>query len=383
MPYKDKHHKNRWRGEIVRQGSRKTQLFETKGEAKAWEVEQKALPLEDYLNETRTVYSLAEWAERYLDHSRVKFCSKTYDEKRLAFRELFRSVKPVQEPSKLHPGMILSHFDGQVEKRSGNAANKDRKNLIAAWNWGKRYLPGWPKENPFAETEKQASEQHPRYMPPVDDFWKVFDLTMGQDKVMLLGYLHTAARRSELFELTWEDVDFAGHRIRLWTRKRKGGREFDWVTMTTELELALIEWHQDRTFKESKHVFLCEDETPFCREAYGKPFTCRQHWLPRLCERAGVPRFGIHAIRHLSASILDDSGYPIAAIQSLLRHKNANTTSRYLHKLRGMRTALDEAFTRKQVPGGSGESSGMPSATRRVAEAQVRERPMLRLIKCG
>jgi integrase len=380
MPYKDKHHKNKWRGEIVRQGQRKTQLFGMKGEAKAWEVEQRALPLEEYLNETRTVYSLAEWAARYLDHSRVKFCSKTYDEKRLAFRELFKSVKPVQEPSKLHPGMILSHFDGQVEKRSGNAANKDRKNLIAAWNWGKRYLPGWPKENPFSETEKQPCKEHPRYIPPVYDFWKVFDLTMRQDRVMLLAYLHTAARRAELFELTWDDVDFAGYRIRLWTRKRKGGREFDWVTMTTELGLALRQWHKDRTFKESKHVFLCEDVKPFCREDYGRPFQYRQHWLPRLCERAGVPRFGIHAIRHLSASILDDKGYPIAAIQSLLRHKSANTTSRYLHKLRGMRTALDTAFTRSQLPGSLDESAGLPSPAVREGEAQVRERPKLRLI---
>lgn len=155
--------------------------------------------------------------------------------------------------------------------------------------------------------------------------------------------------------------------------------------MTTELELALRQWHQDRTFKESKHVFLCEDETPFCREAYGKPFICRQHWLPRLCEKAGAHRFGIHAIHHLSASILDDSGYPIAAIaiQSLLRHKNANTTSRYLHKLRGMRTALDAAFTRKQIPGGSDQSTGLPSPEKRGSEAQVRERPKLRLIKCG
>jgi len=253
--------------------------------------------------------------------------------------------------------------------------------LIAAWNWAKRYLPRWPKENPFANTEKQSSEEHPRYIPPVEDFWTVFDLATGQDKIMLLAYLHTAARRTELFELTWDDVDFAGHRIRLWTRKRKGGREFDWVTMTNELEAALKQWRHLTPFPQSERVFLCADQNPFCREAYGKPFRYRQHWLPRLCEKAGVPRSGIHAIRHLSASILDDQGYPIATIQTLLRHKNANTTSRYLHKLRGMRTALDQAFTRQEPPSGSDDVVGLASPAVPTGALPTAKRPKLRLIK--
>ena len=160
--------------------------------------------------------------------------------------------------------------------------------------------------------------------------------------------------------MTWDDVDFEGMRIRLWTRKRKGGREYDWVTMTQELRKELGAWYENRAFPESSHVFLCEDRTTSCVEDYGKPFKYWQHWLGRLCEKAGVQRFGIHAIRHLSASILDDAGYPLTVIQTLLRHKNANTTARYLHKLRGMRTALDDAFKRKSHPTVPGKTEGRP-----------------------
>jgi len=35
--------------------------------------------------------------------------------------------------------------------------------------------------------------------------------------------LHTAARRSELFRLTWTDVGLAARKVRLGSRKRKGG----------------------------------------------------------------------------------------------------------------------------------------------------------------
>ncbi|WP_353740501.1 hypothetical protein [Desulfoferrobacter suflitae] len=47
---------------------------------------------------------------------------------------------------------------------------------------------------------------------------------------------------------------------------------------------------------------------------------------------------------------MDDKNYPLSTIQSLLRHKSANTTSKYIHKLRGFRAVLDEAFRREPPP---------------------------------
>ena len=58
---------------------------------------------------------------------------------------------------------------------------------------------------------------------------------------MLLAFLHLAARRGEVFRLTWDDVDFRNNQIRLWTRKRRGGDlEFDWLPMTKMLKEALL-----------------------------------------------------------------------------------------------------------------------------------------------
>ncbi|MGO9556346.1 MAG: tyrosine-type recombinase/integrase [Syntrophobacteraceae bacterium] len=222
--------------------------------------------------------------------------------------------------------MILKHFGRVAKERSGASADKDRKNLIAGWNWANRYIKGWPKENPFTETDRQSAIKYPRYVTPVADFWKIYDSVEGQDKVMLFAYLHTAARKRELFRLRWHEVDFEKSRIQLWTRKRKDGNlESDWIPMTSELREALERWEKERTFPDAQHVFLCENDLEFCPQHYGKPFSIRREWLPRLCKRAGVKPFGLHAIRHLSASILDDAGYPITIIQGILRHKSANT----------------------------------------------------------
>jgi integrase len=171
----------------------------------------------------------------------------------------------------------------------------------------------------------------PGCVPPEEDFWKVYDISEGQDRVMLLAYLHLAGRRKEIFNLTWADIDFGDNRVRLWTNKREGGnKESDWLPMTTELREALMQWWQDRPVKDSGHVFLCLDHIPVNEQFYGRPFTNRQHFMRRMCKRAGVKPFGFHAIRHLTASILYHKGYDVAVIQSILRHKSTTTTNRYL-----------------------------------------------------
>jgi hypothetical protein len=131
-------------------------------------------------------------------------------------------------------------------------------------------------------------------------------------------------------------------------------------------------------------------------EYFGRPFLKRLHWLQRLCKKVGVVPFGVHAIRHLSASILDDKNYPRTFIQALLRHKSANTTAKYLHKLRGMKTALDDAFRRSPAPVSAAsaeitQETGCESLrivaqrsekqNRPQVEEATRERPVLRLIK--
>ncbi|MFA4902726.1 MAG: tyrosine-type recombinase/integrase [Desulfobaccales bacterium] len=213
--------------------------------------------------------------------------------------------------------------------------NKERKNLLAAWNWGIKYL-ALPAPNPFL-VDKFPEQRHYRYVPSEDDFWKVYDIAEGQDNVMLLAYLQLAARRSELFRLRWEDVGFAKGEVRLTTRKRMGGSlEEDWLPMLDELNVALL-----------NHKQISKGDLVFPDPETGGPYLYRQHWMKRPCARAGVPPFGLHAIRHLTASILADEGVPLIVIQAILRHKNSNVTQRYLHRLSELKTALQALSKRK------------------------------------
>ena len=132
--------------------------------------------------------------------------------------------------------------------------------------------PPLPGPNPCL-VDRMPEERQPRYVPPEEDFWKVYDTAEGQDRLMLLACLHLAARKGEIFRLTWSDVDFGNNSVQLTTRKRKDGSlEYNWIPMTSELRKALLWWWENRPIKGKTNVFLCLDDTEFCREYYGKPF---------------------------------------------------------------------------------------------------------------
>ena len=306
-------------------------------------------PASDW-NEKIDTVCLGDWAELYLDTAKSRFSEKTYHEKCSVFRRLFRGFDPAMTVSEFKPSHAMTHILQQKEARSGYAANKDRKNLVAGWNWGMKYMdPPLPGPNPCL-VDRMPEIRNPRYVPPEEDFWKIFETAEGQDKVMLLAFLHLAGRRGEIFRITWSDVDFGNNRMRLWTRKRMGGiYEYDWLPMTAELRESLRWWWEQRPIKDSPYVFLSVDESECNRENYGKPFKYRQHFMRKFCDEAKVKRFGFHSIRHLTASILYNLGYGVAVIQAILRHRSPGTTERYLKSIgiERVRDALEDLSREK------------------------------------
>ena len=55
-------------------------------------------------------------------------------------------------------------------------------------------------------------------------------------------------------------------------------------------------------------------------------------WLEKLCQRNGVPFYGIHSIRHFFASSLIHENVDLASVSSALGHTAVSTTtSIYCH----------------------------------------------------
>lgn len=338
MPYKIKS-SGQWMAQ-VRIGGEKASRHrcKTKKEAMAWEREEKERILRRVPEEEepiRTV-SLHEWATAYLDYAKDRFVQSTYEEKRFAFRQLFSSGIIPESPACGLTGKDVLDFLQSESSKSGNSANKRRKNLRAAWKWGEVFL-GLPEKNPFHSVPRFAEVREERNVPSLAEFFAVFESTdIGQDKCMLFFLLHTGARRDEVFRLRWKDVDFTARRVRLlWRKNAIGEWKESWLPIGDELVEMLD--RQRRITGLLGHVFMHHTD-----DDKWVPYLYRQHWLKKLCARAGVKQFGFHGIRHLFASILASKNVPLVEIQKMLRHGSIATTQRYIHSLQeGSREVIE------------------------------------------
>jgi integrase len=288
--------------------------------------------------------TVMQWANAYLEECERRNTLTTFKEKRDGFR---RFIGYLAKTEGLSPTMAVECFGRrearvylafQKDRRGPNCSNKDRKVLTTAWRWGVAYLDGFPLDHPdpFLGCQRYPEIRTPRYIPPEEDFWKVYAVAPQREQALLTCFLNLAARKGELIRLTWDEVDLARNTVTLTTRKtRTGTIKRDEMPMNDEVRATML-WLWENRQGESNHVFTCPVE-PYL----GQPYRAAGHVMERLCARAKVKRFGFHAIRHLAATILAQEGHSLFSIQHSLRHEKQSTTDRYLHGLGAFKEVAD------------------------------------------
>ncbi len=182
-------------------------------------------------------------------------------------------------------------------------------------------------------TEFLTDEESDRLMKTLD-FWPC-----RESAAFVKFTLFTGLRRSELFKLTWDDIDFERGMITL--QKPKGGK-----TQTIPVSSQAIGVLKGLK-PTSPYVF------PGKKGAQRTDF--KGPWR-RIRQVAGLPdNFRFHGLRHHFASTLVSNGVDLCVVQALLTHKDSRTTQRYAHLSPGaMRDAAlksGDLLTPKAVKG--------------------------------
>ncbi|MBM3622433.1 MAG: DUF4102 domain-containing protein [Alphaproteobacteria bacterium] len=128
----------------------------------------------------------------------------------------------------------------------------------------------------------------------------------------------TGARRSEVVDLTWAEVDLEGSQLRLAATKegfsiRPLGRPA--VDLLSELT----------RHPKSDVVFATGNE--------GRPYQGLPKAWARVAERAKLKGVTLHTLRHSFATTANTLGLSEAAIAGLLGHARSSMTSRYAHNV--------------------------------------------------
>jgi len=252
----------------------------------------------------------------------VKYLKARKDANNLARMDESELTKEQQEFLKKYPFLI------RRKGSDGNkTANRDLREFKALFTWANRQTI--IQHNPVVNLQPYPEEESRRYVPPAEDLDKVILVATDWELDFIQTLYHTLGRLSEILRLEWRDVNLEKRTVKLRTRKRKGGQmQSDLIPMSETLYRCLAKRWRERD-KSSPHVFTNPDGA-----IYTKNNMRIREMMARLCNKAGVRKFGFQAIRHHVAMILEDSGKAtLREIQKMLRHKRPTTTDNYLKGL--------------------------------------------------
>ena len=281
------------------------------------------------------VHTFGEMMARYLTERAGLKAPKSHERDRQALTHLL-PVLGATVLAEITPKVLAAY---KVQRRLEHAApatvNKELQLVRHAFNLARREWE-WCRENPM----HRVSMEHVRNEV---DRW----LTADEEERLLassspwlreiIGFaLHTGLRQGEILNLHWQDVDFARGVLVVMTSKNGTRRTLPLNATVYELLAA-------------KQATTGPGRGPVFRTPRGNELQVR--YLAReFCEardRAGIPDFRFHDMRHTFATRLVQRGVDLYKVQRLLGHKTSLMTQRYAHhspeSLREGVNVLDEA----------------------------------------
>jgi integrase/recombinase XerD len=147
-------------------------------------------------------------------------------------------------------------------------------------------------------------------------------------RALVLAYLLTGRRRSELLNLRWRDLDLEGGFYRY---TGKGGKERQ-RALPPPVRLAILVYAQAAGLQRRP------EEAVFPGRWRDQPVDGKYigEQLRQAAELAGIPlERPLHTLRHSYARALRRVEAPLEAVQAALDHSNLATTSVYLRQLEG------------------------------------------------
>jgi site-specific recombinase XerD len=158
--------------------------------------------------------------------------------------------------------------------------------------------------------------------------------TNTRDYCILMTFLQTGVRVSELCALRLEDVDLANKTLYVRVGKGMNARTIDLEKKGVQ---SIKSWLAVRPLVPSERLFLNRDHEPLGERGV-------QKLLAKYCQLAGITkRISPHSLRHTFASFKAEAGVSPFQLQQWLGHSSLDTTQIYVHLARKNAKKIMEA----------------------------------------
>lgn len=157
---------------------------------------------------------------------------------------------------------------------------------------------------------------------------------------IVLFLIYTGARKREVLDSRWRDIDWAQRSWRI--PKTKSGKVRHIPLSTGAMKVL------DHLKLNIRNGYL-DEQAIFANPKTGIPFVSFFYSWNNARIRAGLPEFRIHDLRHSFASYLVNAGRSLYEVQELLGHADIKTTSRYAHLSRERLVAAVEVVPQIEI----------------------------------
>ena len=243
--------------------------------------------------------------------------------------------------------MAQRYLDDRARRFSANSFNCYRKEGVAFFNWliDQELVPPETK-NVFEKVKKKQHDAEDVQPAPIKDVLAVWNVANQSQRDLIDTIILMGARKNEVLNLKWNDIDLEERTYKLHTNKSGGkGTKTTLHTISDELREILLrrleQKHPEVDFV-YWHRYYSHTEKTMVDDGYKS----LNKFTMRLCKKAGVPLFTLHQLRHLAASILKREGATIAELQRFLRHDEQKTTEIYAGHLDNGTKAQNELLGR-------------------------------------
>ncbi|MDH4083481.1 MAG: tyrosine-type recombinase/integrase [Nitrospira sp.] len=276
-----------------------------------------------------------EMMDRYVHERAVMKAPKSRVRDRAALNHLL-PVFGNKVLAEISPKLLAAY---KAQRRMEHAApatiNKELQLVRHAFNLAMREWE-WCRENPMHRVSMEPVRNEVDRWLAANEEKRLLAASSPWLQEIIRFALNTGMRQGEILNLLWQDVDFT--RGTLIVMKSKNGTRRTIPLNSTVYELLAAK--QAVTGASSGPVF----KTPLGNMLQVR-FLVREFCEAR--DRAGIPDFRFHDMRHTFATRLVQRGIDLYKVQRLLGHKTGTMTQRYAHhspeSLRDGVNVLEEA----------------------------------------
>jgi len=178
----------------------------------------------------------------------------------------------------------------------------------------------WCQANPMHKVSmEQVHNQVDRWL-TLDEEGRLLEAAPNWLREIIIFALNTGMRQGEILALQWQDVDFARGTLIVMKSKNRERRTIPLNSIVFELLVV-------------KQAACSAKDGPVFMTGLGNLLKVRYlvRAFMKARERAGIPDFRFHDLRHTFATRLVQKSVDLYKVQQLLGHKTGVMTQRYAH----------------------------------------------------